>query len=97
MPIHPVCSKTFPSGSSAGHCARCCETFIGAAAFDMHRVGLPGGPDRRCELQPYESVNKRGTVVYGHWQDPEGFWHYGKKMTAEEKAARWPAKEEVEA
>ena len=94
---HPKCGKTFPASATAGHCAVCCETFIGLTAFDMHRVGLPGGPDRRCELQPYESVSKRGTPVYGHWKDADGYWHFGKKITEEEKARLWPAKEEAPA
>jgi len=85
-PIHPACGKTFPAGTQAGHCPTCCETFIGGTAFDMHRVGMPGTPQRHCEIQPYESVGKSGKTVYGHWADELGYWHYGKKATAEEKA-----------
>ena len=32
--IHPTCGKAIPGGNSGGHCAGCCESFRGAAAFD---------------------------------------------------------------
>lgn len=82
---HPTCGKTFPGGDGSGHCSGCCETFIGLAAFDAHRVGAHG-VDRRCEVQPYEATGEDGKTRYGHWQDGRGYWHYGKRLTKEERA-----------
>jgi hypothetical protein len=75
-PSHPKCGKSFPGGSSAGHCSACCETFIGLNSFEAHRVGAHG-VDRRCELSEK------------HWADERGFWHHGPKMSDEVKAARF--------
>ncbi|MGP9528600.1 FDXHR family putative zinc-binding protein [Glutamicibacter sp. AOP5-A2-18] len=85
MPIHPKCNKEFPDGTRAGHCATCCETFIGNTAFEAHRVGqFPDG--RRCEIQPYENgTTESGVPKYGHWQDEKDYWHYGKQLTQAEK------------
>ena len=85
---HPKCGKTFPGGDSAGHCSACCETFIGKASFDAHRVG-EHGVDRRCELKPYTSYRTEypHTIVYGHWEDARGNWHYGKQLTKDESKA----------
>lgn len=84
---HPTCGKTFPGSNSAGHCATCCETFIGLTAFENHRVGdFPDG--RRCEIQPYESVGDDGKTRFGHWADDRGYWHHGKRMTQADKEAR---------
>lgn len=86
-PTHPKCGKTFPGGTQAGHCATCCETFIGAVAFDAHRIGQQG-IDRRCEIRPYDTQRtENGNISYGHWQDDRGYWHYGKKLTDDEKTA----------
>lgn len=86
MPIHPKCGKTFPGGERAGHCATCCETFIGGAAFEAHRVGNYAD-GRECEIQPYDTRrNESGQIRYGHWQDAKGHWHYGRKLTAAETA-----------
>jgi hypothetical protein len=78
-PVHPKCGKSFPGGNRAGHCAACCETFIGAVAFDAHRTGQQG-IDRRCEL------------TAAHWQDESGYWHVGEKLTDEQKAKMWGGK-----
>lgn len=87
MPVHPPCGKLFPNGSQAGHCAACCETFTGGTAFEAHRVGKHGTPDRRCEMQPYLGVTETGAPKYGHRQDTRGYWHYGKQLTKEEQKA----------
>lgn len=84
-PYHPPCGKSYPAGNQAGHCAKCCETFIGQTAFDMHRVGLPGSAERHCEIQPYETTGKHGKPAYGHWQDDKGYFHYGRKADEAEK------------
>lgn len=71
------CGKTWPHSEHAGHCAACCETFMGLAAFDAHRVG-EHGVDRRCELKPETWETEKGTR-HGHWQDARGYWHYGRR------------------
>ena len=96
---HPKCGKQFPNGNRAGHCAACCETFIGLAAFEAHRVG-EHGTGRRCEMKPYVSHRRAapgGLVIttFGHWQDDNGYWHYGEKLTAEQKAELWPTSDET--
>lgn len=85
---HPKCGKTFPAGNQAGHCASCCQTFIGNTAFENHRIGEHGTPDRRCAIQPYETVGDDGKSRYGHWKDDRGYWHHGRKLTDEDKKAR---------
>jgi hypothetical protein len=81
------CKKPFPHSERAGHCTACHETFIGLAAFDAHRVGEHGTPDRRCELKPEESTGEKGQTAYGHWQDERGYWHHGKRGYWAEDAA----------
>jgi hypothetical protein len=75
----PDCKNTFPSGDRAGHCSACCRTFIGLNAFEAHRVGQHGTPDRRCELQPETRTDDDGRIRYGHWQDERGYWHVGQR------------------
>lgn len=88
--LHPKCGKRFPSGSRAGHCAACCETFIGTAAFEAHRVGEHGTPERRC-LTPETETASDGTKPF--WQDDRGYWHFGERLTDEQKAKMWPKEE----
>ena len=71
--LHPKCGKRFPGGPRSGHCSGCCETFIGLASFEVHRVGKHG-EDRRCE------------VTEEHWADARGYWHYGPRRTPEQIA-----------
>jgi len=85
---HPKCGKTFPHNSRAGHCGGCCETFIGMGAFEKHRIG-EHGTDRRC-AELVEEENR-------FWQDKDGYWHFGPKLTEEEKKKLWPSKAEEEA
>lgn len=84
---HPKCGKNYPSNNTHGHCSGCCETFVGITAFDAHRVGE--GPERRCEIQPYETPTVTGGTRYGHWKDERGYWRHGRKLTAEEKTELW--------
>lgn len=88
--IHPKCGKRFPGTVRFGHCSVCCETFVGLGAFEAHRVG-EHGVDRRCELKPYRSYTKEypHTEVFGHWQDDKGFWHYGERLTPEQREKLW--------
>jgi hypothetical protein len=74
--VHPKCGKRFPSGARHSHCAACCESFYGNTAIEKHRVGAHG-VDRRCELQEL------------HWQDDKGYWHFGEKLTDEQKEEIW--------
>ena len=64
------CGAEFPNTDRIGHCASCHRTFASSSAFDKHRVGKHGTPDRRCELGPL------------HWRDLRGIWHYGKRRAA---------------
>lgn len=93
QPYHPTCGKRFPGGAQAGHCAVCCETFIGNTAFEAHRVG--DWDNRRCEIQPYETTSDDDKTRYGHWQDDKGHWHHGKRLSKDERAAIWGDKEEA--
>lgn len=86
---HPKCGKQFPGSNTAGHCANCCETFMGLNAFEMHRIGEHGTPERCCEIQPTETIGDDGKTRYGHWADERGYWHYGRRQTKEEIAARF--------
>ena len=87
---HPKCGKTFPGGDGSGHCSGCCETFIGLASFEAHRVGSHADNGRHCETQPYESTDpETGKTRYGHWQDDRGYWRFGRKLTKDEAKALW--------
>ena len=86
--FHPKCGRRFPSGNRAGHCAACCETFIGQTAFEAHRVG-EHGVDRRCidliaAADAYEMGEENAAPF---WTDERGYWHHGAKLTDEQKAA----------
>ncbi|MNW61834.1 hypothetical protein D3C74_399220 [compost metagenome] len=85
MAIHGACGKEIPNGNNNGHCSACHEGFIGNASFEAHRVGEY--PIRDCQIQPYiNGFTSTGKSKYGHWQDDRGYWRFGKKLTAEEKA-----------
>lgn len=80
-PTHPKCGKSYPGGSTAGHCSACCETFIGLTAFEQHRRGAHG-------------VDRHSELTGAHWQDDRGYWHYGAKLTDEQKAEMWGGDDE---
>ena len=61
------CGDQFPNSNRTGHCTACCRTFVGLTAFDAHRTGAHGTPERRCEL------------TTKHWQDERGYWHHGHR------------------
>lgn len=88
--VHPKCGKQFPNSSRAGHCSGCCETFIGLASFENHRTG-DHATGRSCQIKPYTSYHTEypHTIVFGHWQDDDGYWHFGEKLTTEQKAKMW--------
>ncbi|MCX2747172.1 hypothetical protein OOZ51_05000 [Arthrobacter sp. MI7-26] len=70
--IHPKCGKRFASGDRTGHCAACCETFYGLAAFDQHLI--------RADHRVSCSVP---TADGGEWHlDSAGRWHIGEPMSA---------------
>ena len=79
---HGKCGKTFPNSSRVGHCGGCHETFVGLGAFDQHRIGQ--GKERRC-LDLFDGIAE-------FWQDDRGFWHFGAKLTEEQKETMWGAK-----
>jgi len=68
------CKATW-TGARIEHCTVCHETFTGATAGDMHRVGDHGiweGPDRRRCLTAAEMAEK------GMAQNDRGQWTSGK-------------------
>lgn len=76
MPTHPKCGVTW-AGHRTQHCPRCCKTFAGTTAGDMHRVGDwdPSSPDfpRRCLTE--ERMRAKGMVLnaYGYWSTGDGY------------------------
>jgi hypothetical protein len=74
--LDPKCGKRFPGTTRFGHCPVCHETYYGDASIEKHRVGAHG-VDRRCELQEL------------HWQDARGYWHFGEKLTEDQKKEIW--------
>lgn len=75
--VHPKCGARFPANDSTGHCAKCCRTFYGLAAFDQHQTR--DGGTVTCN-DPAESDGP-------WWLDEDGRWHYGHRMTEEVKQA----------
>lgn len=78
--LHPKCGNRFPAGDRTGHCASCCESFYGLAAFDQHQSAADGRVS--CSL-PSTDGGK-------WWLDDSDRWHYGEKMSEEDKARIWP-------
>lgn len=80
-PIHPKCGKSYPGGDGAGHCAVCCETFIGLGAFDKHfSRNEDGSYFHRTPLE-----------VDLWWKDTRGYWHHGQRLTEEQRKELWPS------
>lgn len=78
------CRKTIPGGNSGGHCARCHESFRGDAAFDNHLARANDGTGRSDCLHPANAYRDNGKQ-HPYWQDDHGVWHYGARMTTEQK------------
>jgi hypothetical protein len=78
-PRHPKCGKTYPGGDRAGHCATCCETFIGLSTFDAHLSRDEAG--KYTHLDPSTAPEKAKW-----WKDERGYWHKGARLTEEQKA-----------
>jgi hypothetical protein len=70
--LHPKCGLRFANNNTEGHCAACCETFIGLRAFDKHRRG--------------GFCNELVDGEHGFWQDDQRRWHWGPRMSPEVKA-----------
>ena len=68
--LHPKCGKTYTNNNTVGHCAACCETFFGLRAFDKHRRGA--------------MCNVTNDALF--WLDDRGRWHWGERMSDEDKA-----------
>ena len=81
---HPKCGKTFPGGDSAGHCAVCCETFIGLATYDAHLTRDESGAYQHLDPAAADATAK-------WWLDDRGYWHKGNRLTAEQKATMFGA------
>ena len=81
---HPKCGKSFPGGDRAGHCATCCETFIGLATFDAHLSRDESGA--YLHLDPSTAPEKAKW-----WRDGSGYWHKGARLTEEQKAKMFGA------
>lgn len=76
--LHPKCGQRFADSERTGHCATCCQTFFGLAAFDQHL--------NRDETGEYwHTVPNNGVDKW--WLDDKGRWHHGEKMTDEQKIA----------
>lgn len=73
--IHPTCGKAIPGGNSGGHCAGCCESFRGAAAFEKHLIRTGGRP---IHQDPAAAVTPNGKPL-DYWQDDNGVWHLGPR------------------
>ena len=63
------CSKYW-TGLTTAHCGKCHHTFTGITAFDLHRVGPPGG-SRSCAA-PDSVLDQAGAqklvpVTKIHW------------------------------
>ena len=68
-------------GNRTGHCANCHETYIGEAAWNNHY---------HMNFDTGEMFCRSPVLVEGKWWlDDEGYWHYGKRLTAEDKERIW--------
>ena len=82
MSVHPKCGKTIPGGNSGGHCARCCESFRGDAAFDKHLIRhRENGTTTRMECQHPSTATTPTGKPLDYWQDDKGIWHLGARGT----------------
>jgi hypothetical protein len=77
------CRKPIPNGNSGGHCAKCHESFRGDAAFDNHLKRRPDGFSD-C-AHPSEAIKPVTGEPHPYWQDDKDVWHYGARMTTEQK------------
>uniref|UniRef100_UPI003F495033 FDXHR family putative zinc-binding protein n=1 Tax=Arthrobacter silvisoli TaxID=2291022 RepID=UPI003F495033 len=79
QPWHPRCGKRFSGAASVGHCAVCCETFVGVGTYDAHLS--------RDEAGKYIHLDPATTdPELKWWSDERGYWHKGPRLTAEQKA-----------
>jgi len=82
---HPKCGKRFGNAQTIGHCAVCCETFVGLATFDAHMSRDEAG--KYIHLAPETAAAK-----HKWWADDRGYWHKGARLTEEQKTAMFGAK-----
>lgn len=85
--MHPKCGKRYPSGNRAGHCAKCCETFIGLTAYDAHLSRDSNG--KYLHLNP--ETLPTDDAKNDWWSDEHGYWHKGARLTEEQKAEMFGA------
>lgn len=77
MSTHSKCGREIPGGTSGGHCAKCCRSFRGTAAFDNHlRRREDGHSD--C-LDPATATKPKTGELHPYWEDDKGIWHYGAR------------------
>lgn len=71
---HGACGKSWQGGERSGHCSGCHRTFYGLTTFDRHRKG------GECRYP--------GDLPGPWWVDDDGQWHYGERLTEEQKRER---------
>lgn len=80
---HGACGKTWDQrGNKSGHCSGCHDTYYGITAFDAHQR-LEN--DRIICSRP-DTTSKGRPIPW--WQDNDGQWHMGERMTDEQKRER---------
>ena len=79
------CRKPIPNGTTGGHCPKCHESFRGDAAFDNHLVRRPDGAGHSNCVHPSEATKPKTGDPHPYWQDDNGVWHYGARMTEDQK------------
>lgn len=78
--LHPKCGQRFVDSSRTGHCGECCRTFYGTAAFDNHLSRDEDG--KYVHADP--ATDKR------EWHlDEQDRWHFGPRLTKEQKEQIW--------
>jgi hypothetical protein len=80
--LHPECGTRFPASERTGHCGNCCRTFYGLAAFDQHQSVTDGSV--RCSDPSADTVTAKGEPK-PWWLDDKDRWHYGERLTEEQK------------
>lgn len=88
MTAHPPCRdcrRQIPNGSTGGHCGKCHRSFRGEKAFDAHLIRRNDGSGRSDCAADMNAIPKASGGVHPYWQDDAGVWHYGARMTEEDK------------
>lgn len=80
--VHAKCGKTIKNrGNRTGHCGNCCETYYGETAWNKHYT-----TDESME----RIICRSPVPVEGKWWlDEYDHWHFGRRMTEDEKKEIW--------